>query len=237
LSSFKNKRKVPPSYTHPNTRKSGARWGPRLVRWYKRARFTAVGMTSFVREIESAPLSCAIVGGKTMRIAKLFSLLVVFIGLGAAQTTQSADDATKKLGAFLGKWKTEGAFTSGQKTSTTLECRWSPMGEFLVCEQIVNMGGGEHRQFTVYSYDAKAGTYSYTTLADPGAKPTSGAVEIKGNLWTYNSSFENQGKKTLIRTTNEFTDAKTEIFKVMTSGDGGLTWTTMLEGKATKTGE
>jgi uncharacterized protein DUF1579 len=172
-----------------------------------------------------------------MRNAKLGCLLVVWIGLCAAQTTTPAEDATRKLGAFLGNWKTEGAFTNGQKTSTTLECRWSPMGGFLVCEQIVNMVGSEHRQFTVYSYDAKAGTYSYTTLADPGAKPTSGAVEIKGNLWTYNSSFENQGKKTLIRTTNEFTDVKTEVFKVTTSNDGGLTWNTVLEGKATKTGE
>jgi hypothetical protein len=172
-----------------------------------------------------------------MRTVKLLFLLMYLTALCAAQTTQPADDATKKLGAFLGKWKTEGAFTNGQKASTTLECRWSPMGNFLVCEQLVNLGGGEHRQFTVYSYDSKAGTYSYTTLADPGAKPTSGTVEIKGNLWTYNSSFENQGKKTLIRTTNEFTDPKTEIFKVTASEDGGVTWKTMLEGKAQKVGE
>jgi hypothetical protein len=172
-----------------------------------------------------------------MRSAKLFLFFAFFSALCAAQTAQPADDATKKLGAFLGKWKTEGALSNGQKTSTTLECRWSPMGWFLVCEQLVNMGGGEHRQFTVYSYDAKAATYSYTTLAGPGAKPTSGAVEIKGNLWTYNSSFEAQGKKTLIRTTNEFTDPKTEVFKVMRSDDGGVTWKTALEGKAQKVGE
>ena len=29
--------------------------------------------------------------------------------------------------------------------------------------------GGEHHQFTVYSYDSKTGNYSYTTLADPFA--------------------------------------------------------------------
>lgn len=172
-----------------------------------------------------------------MRAANWLFLLILLTGMCAAQTAQQPDEGTKKLGAFVGKWKTEGAFTNGQKTSTTLECRWSPMGAFLVCEQLVNMGGGEHRQFTVYSYDSKAGTHSYTTLADPGAKPTSGTVEIKGNLWTYNSSFEAQGKKTLIRTTNEFTDPKTEIFKVMTSDDGGLTWKTALEGKAQKVGE
>jgi len=172
-----------------------------------------------------------------MENAKLLFFFAILTTLCAAQTAQQSDDPTKKLDAFVGRWKTEGAFTTGQKTSTRLECRWSPMGGFLVCEQLVNLGGGEHRQFTVYSYDSKAGTYSYTTLADPGAKPTSGTVEINGNLWTYNSSFEAQGKKTLIRTTNEFTDPKTEIFKVMSSDDGGVTWKMALQGKAEKVGE
>lgn len=147
--------------------------------------------------------------------------------------TAPADDPTKKLGAFVGKWETEGTFTGGQKTSTSLECRWSPQGAYLVCDQLVRMAG-EHRQFTVYSYDSKAGKYSYTTLADPGAKPSTGTVEIKDNLWTYNSSFEANGKTTLIRTTNEFTDAKTEIFKVASSDDGGEHWKPVLEGKASK---
>ena len=75
----------------------------------------------------------------------------------SAETANAqADDPAKKLGAFVGKWETEGAFTSGQKTSTSLECRWSPQGAYLVCDQLVRMAG-EHRQFTVYSYDSKTG--------------------------------------------------------------------------------
>src|SRR6185437_357431 len=152
----------------------------------------------------------------------------------AAQT----DDPAKKLGAFVGKWETEGAFTNGQKASTNLECRWSPQGSYLVCDQLVRMGAaGDHRQFTVYSYDGKTGNYSYTTLADPGAKPSSGGITIKGNFWTYDSSFTTNGKTTMIRTTNGFTDARTEVFKVVTSEDNGATWKTMLEGKARKVGD
>jgi hypothetical protein len=155
----------------------------------------------------------------------------------AASATAQSEDPTKKLGAFVGKWETEGAFTSGQKTSTTLECRWSPQGSYLVCDQLVNMGG-EHRQFTVYSYDSKSGKYSYVTLSDPGAKPTAGGITIKGNLWTYDdSSFTANGKTTMIRTTNEFTDDKTEVFKVASSDDGGAHWKIALEGKARKIGE
>ena len=144
-----------------------------------------------------------------------------------------SDDPTKKLGAFVGKWETEGAFTSGQKTSTSLECRWSPQGSYLVCDQLVNMAG-EHRQFTVYSYDSKSGNYSYTTLSDPGAKPSTGGIAIKGNLWTYDSSFTANGKTMLIRTTNEFTDAKTEVFKVASSEDNGANWKIVLQGVAHK---
>ncbi|MGC2744112.1 MAG: hypothetical protein WA672_13040 [Candidatus Angelobacter sp.] len=155
-----------------------------------------------------------------------------------ATTTQSAsaDDPTKKLGAFTGKWETEGVFTNGPKTSTTLECRWSPQGSYLVCDQLVHMGaGGDHRQFTVYSYDSKAGKYSFTTLADPGAKPTTGGITIKGNLWTYDdSSFTGNGKTTLVRVTNEFTDPKTEVFKVTSSEDNGANWKIMLQGVAHK---
>lgn len=160
----------------------------------------------------------------------------------SAQTTSTpvaTEDPTKKLGAFVGKWKTEGAFINGPKTSTSLECRWSPQGSYLVCDQLVHMGAaGDHRQFTVYSYNSKAGNYSFTTLGDPGAKPTTGGITIKGNLWTYDdSSFESNGKKTLVRVTNEFTDAKTEVFKVVTSEDDGATWKPMLQGVARKVGD
>jgi len=153
-----------------------------------------------------------------------------------APAAAQPEDPSKKLGAFVGKWETEGAFTSGQKTSTTLECRWSPQGAYLVCDQLVRMGAaGDHRQFTVYSYDSKGGNYSYVTLSDPGVKPTTGGITIKDNLWTYDdSSFTANGKTTMIRTTNEFTDAKTEVFKVATSEDNGATWKIMLQGVAHK---
>ena len=184
-----------------------------------------------------------------MQTAKLLFCFAALTTLCAAQSNAAlpnspqpkpapaaADDPTKKLGAFVGKWETEGAFANGQKTRTTLECRWSPMGWFLVCDQLVNMGS-EHRQFTVYSYDSQTGKYSYTTLDSPGAKPSTGGIVIKGNLWTYDSSFSANGKTKLIRTTNEFTDPKTEVFKVATSEDNGATWQIGLEGKARKIGD
>lgn len=193
---------------------------------------------------------------RTLTFAALFTTVIILVAgthvcalqsnppqAKSAQTAPAAaaaavEDPKKKLGAFVGKWETEGSFTSGQKTSTTLECRWSPQGSYLVCDQLVRMGGADQRQFTVYSYNNKAGNYSFTTIADPGAKPTTGGITIKGNLWTYDdSSFTANGKTTMVRVTNEFTDAKTEVFKVVTSEDNGATWKPMLQGVARKVGD
>ncbi len=151
--------------------------------------------------------------------------------------TSQADDPVKKLGVFLGKWQSEGTFTgSNVKISSTLECRWSPQLSYLICEQLVKAPDGDHPQLTIYSFNSKDGNYSYATIGDPGAKPTTGTVEIKGNIWTYSSSFDNSGKTTQIRTTNEFTSPDKEVFKAERSDDGGATWKAFLQGAANKVG-
>jgi uncharacterized protein DUF1579 len=143
------------------------------------------------------------------------------------------NDPKLKLAVLAGKWKTEGAFADGRKTSSDLECRWSAQQDYLVCEQVVKFPEGEHRQLTAYSYSNAEHVYRYTTIADPGALPSSGTVEINGTLWTYHSSFERAGKTTQIRTTNDFSVANAETFKVETSQDG-VTWTTAMQGSAHK---
>jgi hypothetical protein len=165
--------------------------------------------------------------------------VIMFAAFSSISHAQQADTeaaaATKKLGAFLGKWTTVGTFASGEKAATELECRWSAQGYFLVCEQHVKLAHREQQQLTVYSYNPNDHTYQYATFSDPGMKPSSGTVEINGNIWTYNSSFENHGKTTQIRNTNEFRDSgKTEVFKIVTSEDGGKTWQPLLDGSAHK---
>jgi hypothetical protein len=170
-----------------------------------------------------------------MRIKVVLCLLtlVTLISMAAPQ----AVDPTKKLGVFLGKWQTEASFTGSDiKIASTLECHWSPQSSYLVCEQLIKAPDGDHHQLTVYSFNSKEGNYSYSTIGDPGGKPTSGTVEIKDNIWIYSSIFENNGKTTLIRTTNEFTSFDKEIFKVERSDDGGATWKTLLQGAASKVG-
>ena len=132
---------------------------------------------------------------ETMKLFRTIPVAALLISSFAAaciaqKSASDAAEATKKLGAFIGKWTTSGTFASGEKATTQLECRWSPQGYFLVCEQHVKLSSREQQQLTVYSYNPNDNTYQYATFSDPGQKPSSGAVEIKGNVWTYNSSFE-----------------------------------------------
>ena len=148
----------------------------------------------------------------------------------------SAEDPTKKLGAFVGESGDRRLFYQRTEDQHHSGMPLVAPRLYLVCDQLVNMGG-DHRQFTVYSYDSNSGQLLIRHACRSRRKAEHSGITIKGNLWTYDSSFTANGKTTMIRTTNEFTDAKTEIFKVMSSDDNGATWKTMLEGKARKVGD
>jgi hypothetical protein len=68
-------------------------------------------------------------------------------------------------------------------------------------------------------------------MAGPGKQPWNGTVLIDGALWTYPG---NKADKVWFRTINDFSVARTEMFKTEFSEDGGTHWTTMLQGTARK---
>jgi len=152
-------------------------------------------------------------------------------------TTPDVAAATKKLGVFVGKWKSEGNFFEtgyshvGYVTSD-INCRWSPQGNFLICEQQITDKEGQHTQLSIYSYNSKDRNYAISSMAGPGAQPWNGTVIINGNVWTYPGGFEAKGKKVEIRTINDFSTRGVEQFKSEFSDDGGAHWTTMLQGTA-----
>ncbi|HEV2989397.1 MAG TPA: hypothetical protein VG759_13215 [Candidatus Angelobacter sp.] len=179
----------------------------------------------------------------------VFCLFIVTALTGAVWTTNqtntasasSEKEATQKLGVFIGKWESTGEFfetklSRAHKTSSNIECRWSPQGNFLVCEQSITDGSEKRIQLSIYSYNSKDGNYTISSMSGPGQQPFNGTVIIKGNLWTYPGGFEKDGKRIEIRTTNDFSVANTEVFKTEFSDDGGAHWTTMLQGTAHKVG-
>jgi hypothetical protein len=166
----------------------------------------------------------------------LFIAVALLVCEGVAPADKDDDGPVKKLSAFLGKWKTEGVFANGNKVTSELECRWSPQGQYLICEQQVKMGSAQSHQLTVYSYNAKDGAYSYTTFQENGVNPSTGTLQINGYVWVYLSSFERDGKTVQVRNTNRFPNPQTEEFKVESSDDGGATWQPMMQGSARRTG-
>lgn len=164
----------------------------------------------------------------------LAAAVVIAICLCTVSFSAPPDDGVKKLSAFLGKWEMEGAFANGDKVSSKLNCQWSPQEAFLICEQAISMASGPSRQLTIYAYNSKSNSYSYTTISEPGGKPLVGGVEIKGSTWIYDSSYQADGKTVQVHNTNEFADPKTEVFKIVTSDDNGAHWKPMLEGKGHK---
>jgi hypothetical protein len=165
-----------------------------------------------------------------MRCAALLLLIAACALPAFAQST----DATKPLGTFVGRWEGSGTFyatamsAAGSITSKT-DCTWSPQANYLVCEQAITDEKGTHHQLTVYTASDDARNFTYYTITS-SAEPFTGTVKIDGHTWTYDNTFEQDGKKTEVRTVNTFT-GDDENFKTEFSVDAGP-WTTMLEGKS-----
>jgi hypothetical protein len=175
----------------------------------------------------------------------LFLTIAINICLTQAAPPANTPDvaaATKKLGVFVGKWQSEGNFfetgysRAGHVTSQ-VNCRWSPQGNFLVCEQQITDNEGQHTQLSIYSYSSKDGNYTISSMAGPGTQPWNGTMNISGNIWTYPGGFEAKGKKVEIRTINDFSTSGVEQFKSEYSDDGGVHWTIMLQGTARRIAE
>ncbi len=173
-----------------------------------------------------------------MKVQTLLMLTMAVAISGAQTRTPDATDvdATKKLGVFTGKWKSEGSFaetpySKAHKVTSDIDCRWSPLGDFLLCEQRISEPAGKHIQLSIYSYNSENENYTISSIAGPGKQPWNGTVVIEGTLWTYPG---NKDDKVWFRTTNDFSVPDTEVFKTEFSSDGGAHWTTMLQGTARK---
>ncbi len=181
-----------------------------------------------------------------MKHLRMLATSTLAIAVALAQNTPSGTAdvaaATKKLGVFVGKWKSEGnffetAYSHVGHVTSGIHCRWSPQGNFLVCEQQIIDSSGQHIQLSIFSYNEKEGNYTISSMAGPGKQPWNGTVIINGNIWTYPGGFEVNGKKVERRTINDFSVSGMEQFKTEFSDDGGAHWTKMLEGTARKIAE
>ncbi|HEY2114096.1 MAG TPA: hypothetical protein VGJ51_03350, partial [Candidatus Angelobacter sp.] len=159
----------------------------------------------------------------------------------AAAQDSSRDEkaATQKLGALLGKWRSEGKFfdtpySKGEKLIADLDCTWSPQSNFVICEQLVTDHNGKHKRLSAYSYNEREKNYDIRTMVEPGLPPFHAIFTIEGKIWTITSSRQAEGKKVEFRTIVDHSSPGVQLSKTEYSDDGGAHWMVMLRTTANR---
>ncbi len=160
-------------------------------------------------------------------------LLLVLLALAGVTLAELPKAKTDPLTAFLGHWEGSGKFyetkmgKAGSVTSLT-DCKMSPQGGSMVCEQLISDAQGKHTQLTIYTPNEKDGEFTYYSFSAAGKAPYMGTLTIQGTLWTYGGMPDAAGKYPEFKTVNTVKDGE-ETFKVEFTEDGKQ-WTTMAEG-------
>lgn len=175
------------------------------------------------------------------------AILVASVLLTAAVAAQAQEKKmeapkpgpeVKKLGYFVGTWKSEGELKENPfgmptgKYDSTDKCDWFQGGFHVVCHSNGKGPSGAIHGLGILAYNPQDKVYTYYGIDNMGfAEQSKGAVE--GNTWTYTSE-EKMGDKTIhgrYSMTTASPDSYT--YKYETSEDG-TNWTLNMEGKSTK---
>ncbi|MFY9550066.1 MAG: DUF1579 family protein [Thermoanaerobaculia bacterium] len=182
-------------------------------------------------------------------IAAVVAGLCVCTGAAIAQQTKSEKapekkmempkpgPEVKKLGYFVGSWKTEteakpNTIMPAGKTTEISKCEWFPGGFHVVCHTTGNGPMGA-RQLGILGYDSDAKAYTYYGIGSASGGAASSKGTVDGSTWTYTSNDKMGGKTVQGRYTITEVSPTSQTFKFETSDDG-QTWTEVMEGKATK---
>jgi len=172
--------------------------------------------------------------------------VAILAGLAASARAQAPAPPTpgpelKKLDYFLGKWNIvgeakPGPMGPGGKMTMTEENSWMDGNFFLVTHSKFDapgMGSGSAISFMGYSPDRKAFTYDeFNSIGE--AEHSTGTLD--GDTWTWTSDETIAGSKPMKgRFVMKVTSPTSYTFKFELSPDGS-TWSTVMDGTATKAG-
>jgi hypothetical protein len=174
-------------------------------------------------------------------VSLVFILSLACAALLAAQSTigvRSPGPDVKKLDYFAGSWKSEGdmksgPYTSGGKFSGTGRSEWMPGGFFLLSYTDEMSPLGKGTGLAIYGYDRKERVYTYQAYNSRGeAEHAKGVVE--GDTWTWSNEEKIGGTVMRGRYIIKTISPTAYNFKFEMAPEGGQ-WSTIIEGKATKT--
>ncbi|WP_084080192.1 DUF1579 family protein [Edaphobacter aggregans] len=168
----------------------------------------------------------------------LSAVLAGFTASALAQETPKPALELKKLDSFVGSWKVEGEMKPGPmgpggKISGSDTWGWMAGNFFLVNHskfEAAGMGAGSATAFMGYDTDKKVYTYDEFNSMGETVHST-GTVE--GDTWTWLGDTKMGPQRMKGRFTVVIQSPTSHSFKFEVSQDGS-TWSTVMEGKATK---
>jgi len=143
----------------------------------------------------------------------------------------------KKLDFFAGTWSMDGDIKPGPmgpggKMTQTEKCDWMDGGFFLLCHTDFKSAMGDGSGVSIMGYSPDDKTYTYREFNSWGeAMESKGAVDADTWTWTSDEKMGDTVMKT--RFTMKATSPTAYTFVFDMSKDG-TTWTTILDGKASK---
>ena len=180
-----------------------------------------------------------------MRLTSLALLAVVVLSImtAASRRAPAADPEApppelKVLDSWTGTWITHGKLyeTAHSKAGTiaiTMTCGWSAYAGYMICDHLMDGPSGKRNDLSVYTYNQADKSYKFCGF-DHAGLPSTTPLTIKGNIWSYDREEEQDGKKLLVKTINDFSKPGVVSWNTKFYADGGAHWTLMNEGVDTK---
>ncbi|HZQ94852.1 MAG TPA: DUF1579 family protein [Candidatus Sulfotelmatobacter sp.] len=171
----------------------------------------------------------------------LIPWLFLIAASAAAQMNVPPGPEVKKLDYFVGSWTSEGTVAQGPwgmggKFSATATNEWMAGNFFLQGHSDFKMPpevGGDGKAISFIGYDTDQNRYTFDEFNSQGHRESSKGTLI-GDTWTWNSSATYSGQDVEQKMTMKVLSPASYSFKFEVSLDGGKSWMTFMEGKATK---
>lgn len=143
----------------------------------------------------------------------------------------------KRLGYFVGKWKTEGdmkqtPFGPAGKFSSIDTAEWFPGGFFVTMRSVGKSPMGEGHELEVFGYNSDKKVYTYNAFSSRGENESSKGT-VQGDTWTWTSEFKVGGKSITAHFIIKEVSPTSYTFKFEMPDEHGV-WATVMEGKSTK---
>ncbi len=175
---------------------------------------------------------------KRISPAVLLVFLLAAVLAQAQMPTPTPAPELKKLDYFVGTWSTDGDLKpgpmgSGGKVSGTAHDEWMEGNFFLVSHGSFSGVMGKGTEVAIMGFDPDQKMYTYTAFNSMGEHQNATGT-IEGDSWTWLGDENMGGQKMKGRFTMKILSPTSYTYKFELSPDGS-NWSTVMEGKGTKT--